>query len=79
MSFERLIDRLELLTKQVNSLHDRLDARDRVDAELRTEVAASGHELGLLRKSLVERLTRARTRRRVRAAFSEIARARRTA
>ncbi|HEX3458510.1 MAG TPA: hypothetical protein VHR97_11200 [Candidatus Baltobacteraceae bacterium] len=77
MRIETLVERIELVGKQAISLYDRAEVLERVAGELRTEAAGASHEVMLLRKDLNHQLTRVRTRKRVKAAFSEIAAARR--
>jgi hypothetical protein len=74
---ETLVERIELVGKQAISLYDRADVLERVAAELRTEAASASHEVMQLRKDINGQLARAGTRKRVKAAFAEIGRARR--
>lgn len=49
-----------MLAAQLTALFDRIDAHDRVGLELRTEAAATAHELGVLRRELESDLNRRR-------------------
>lgn len=57
---EVVVERMTLLSAQLTALFDRIDAHDRVGAELRTEAAATAHELGALRRELERDLNRRR-------------------
>lgn len=77
MRIATLVERIDLVAAQAVSLYDRAESFERVAAELRTEAASASHDVMQLRKDLNTQLARGQTRKRVKAAFSEIARARR--
>lgn len=71
MNLNGLVERADLVAAQLTSLYNRIDAHDRVGAELRTEAGAVAHDLMLLRKDVAAHISRAETRRRVKSAFAD--------
>ncbi len=60
MKPQQLVERIDMLAAQLTALFDRIDAHDRIGLELRTEAAATAHELGVLRRELETDLSRRR-------------------
>jgi hypothetical protein len=78
VNLSRLVERADLVAATLTSLYQRIDAHDRVGAELRTEAGAAAHDLMLLRKDITAHISRVKVRRRVKSAFAD-ARTRRRA